>query len=82
MKYKILISIFISSFIFSQKILIPMDNTQKDHLKAYGVAFHSLQKKSNVEWLLNYRGGSFLFDNQNLIAVLFALTTLLKYQLY
>lgn len=44
------------------KILIPMDLTQTDHLKAYGVAYAALQKGVNVEWLLNYRGGSFLMN--------------------
>ena len=39
-----------------------MDLTQKDHLKAYGVAYHVLTERVNVEWLLNYRGGSFLID--------------------
>ncbi len=47
---------------FSQKLLIPMDITQKDHLKAYGIAYHILAERVNVEWLLNYRGGSFLVD--------------------
>jgi len=37
----------------SQKILIPMDHTQSDHLKAYGIAFLNLKKSINVEWLLN-----------------------------
>jgi hypothetical protein len=45
------------------KILIPMDLTQSDHLKAYGVAYWCLQYNINVEWLLNYRDGSFLTDN-------------------
>jgi len=40
-----------------------MDLTQKDHLKAYGVAYHVLTERVNVEWLLNYRGGSFLIDH-------------------
>ena len=39
-----------------------MDLTQKDHLKAYGVAYHILTERVNVEWLLNFRGGSFLID--------------------
>jgi hypothetical protein len=43
-----------------QKILIPMDFSQTDHLKAYGVAYWCLTYGQNVEWLLNYRGGSFL----------------------
>tara|TARA_Y100001934_G_scaffold272422_1_gene360665 strand:- start:203 stop:1453 length:1251 start_codon:yes stop_codon:yes gene_type:complete len=50
------------TFIFSQKILIPMDNTQKNHLKAYGFAFWILKQNDNVDWLLNYKGGSFLID--------------------
>jgi len=37
-----------------------MDNTQKDHLKAYGIAFWSLERAVEVKWLLNYRGGSFM----------------------
>ncbi|MBK7944518.1 MAG: asparagine synthetase B [Flavobacteriales bacterium] len=45
------------------KLLIPMDNSQKDHLKAYGIAFWTLQRDLPVEWLLNYRGGSFLIDH-------------------
>jgi hypothetical protein len=39
-----------------------MDNTQKNHLKAYGIAYHALQQDHVVDWLLNYRGGSFLMD--------------------
>jgi hypothetical protein len=45
------------------KLLIPMDLTQTDHLKAYGIAYHTLARGENVEWLLNYRGGSFLMDD-------------------
>jgi hypothetical protein len=41
-------------------ILIPMDLTQTDHLKSYGVAYWALEKGYRVEWLLNYRGGSFI----------------------
>lgn len=46
----------------SGSILIPMDLSQTDHLKAYGIAYHALQRGNDVEWLLNYRGGSFLLD--------------------
>lgn len=46
----------------SARILIPMDLSQTDHLKAYGVAFHALSRGEQVEWLLNYRGGSFMMD--------------------
>jgi hypothetical protein len=44
----------------AQMMLVPMDLGQTNHLKAYGLAFHSLQRGHQVEWLLNYRGGSFL----------------------
>lgn len=42
-------------------LLIPMDETQTDHLKAYGIAYWVLAKQTPVDWLLNYRGGSFAF---------------------
>jgi hypothetical protein len=45
------------------QILIPMDNKQKDHLKSYGLAYWVLQKQEEVDWLLNYRGGSFAFKH-------------------
>ena len=41
-------------------ILIPMDDEQKDHLKSYGIAFWTLKNGEEVDWLLNYRGGSFM----------------------
>ena len=40
-----------------------MDKAQKDHLKAYGTAFWILGEEINVEWILNYRGGSFMIDS-------------------
>jgi len=44
----------------AQDLLIPMDNQQSNHLKAYGGVFWALQQSQSVDWLLNYRGGSFL----------------------
>ncbi|QEC52621.1 hypothetical protein EDD80_10777 [Anseongella ginsenosidimutans] len=44
----------------ASSILIYMDETQKNHLKAYGIAYWTLGKEQPVDWLLNYRGGSFL----------------------
>ena len=45
-------------------LLIPMDDeSQKNHLKAYGITFFSLLKGKKVQWLLNYRGGSFLLED-------------------
>jgi hypothetical protein len=45
-----------------QHHLIPMDGSQKNHLKAYGLTFHVLARGQKVHWLLNYRGGSFLTE--------------------
>ncbi len=42
-------------------ILIPMDDAQTNHLKAYGIAYWVIAKQEPVDWLLNYRGGSFAF---------------------
>ncbi|MCK4385139.1 MAG: asparagine synthetase B, partial [candidate division Zixibacteria bacterium] len=52
----------LSSFCYAEKVLIRMDLSQPDHLKAYGVAYWALEQGHNVEWLLNYRGGSFMID--------------------
>ena len=49
--------------VFAQaKILIYMDLKQTDHLKAYGITYHALARGEDVDWLLNYRGGSFMLD--------------------
>ena len=45
---------------WSAEVLIVMDDTQTDHLKAYGIAYWCLTQNARVDWLLNYRGGSFL----------------------
>ncbi|MBP7496353.1 MAG: asparagine synthetase B [Bacteroidales bacterium] len=45
----------------SASLLIPMDNSQKNHIKAYGIAYWVLTFDEEVSWLLNYRGGSFMF---------------------
>lgn len=42
-------------------ILIPMDDSQQNHLKAYGIAYFVLTHDVEISWLLNYRGGSFMF---------------------
>ena len=47
---------------FGTTVLIPMDETQKNHLKAYGIAYWILQNGLEINWLLNYRGGSFSVD--------------------
>jgi hypothetical protein len=45
------------------QLIIPMDETQSDHLKAYGIAYWALENNVTIEWLLNYRGGSFLLPH-------------------
>ncbi len=61
--------VFISLFLFVNTlsraacILIPMDDTQTNHLKAYGVAYYVLENNVTVNWLLNYRGGSFIIPD-------------------
>jgi hypothetical protein len=44
----------------AQHVLVPMDDRQHDHLKAYGLTYAALKAGLKAEWLLNYRGGSFL----------------------
>jgi hypothetical protein len=44
-------------------LLIPMDDSQTDHLKAYGLTYRAIQAGLKAEWLLNYRGGSFLIPD-------------------
>lgn len=49
---------------YASYILIPMDaEGQKNHLKAYGITFWTLEKQQKVKWLLNYKGGSFLLPD-------------------
>src|SRR5690606_33959317 len=48
---------------FGNKLLIPMDESQRNHLKSYGIAYWILSKyDTEIDWLLNYRGGSFMVD--------------------
>ena len=63
MKTNLRILIFLISSIFCNKILIPMDLSQTDHLKAYGIVFWNLKQGNEVDWLLNYKGGSFLMES-------------------
>ncbi len=65
---KIKISILMIGILFalqakSISLLVPMDDVQKNHLKAYGIAFWVLENDIEVKWLLNYRGGSFLIQH-------------------
>ncbi len=68
---KILKNVLLLSFLMlfslqasASKILIPMDaDSQGNHLKAYGIVYYSLENQLSVNWLLNYRGGSFLISD-------------------
>ncbi|HSZ25284.1 MAG TPA: hypothetical protein VK766_06190, partial [Cytophagaceae bacterium] len=61
-KFIILLIFFISTITgFASQILVPMDNAQRNHLKAYGIAYWILTLDQDVNWLLNYRNGSFMF---------------------
>lgn len=60
-KLLFLILFIYSSSCFASRILITMDENQKNHLKAYGLAYWVLQKDVEVDWLLNYKAGSFMF---------------------
>ncbi|EHQ28558.1 hypothetical protein Mucpa_4468 [Mucilaginibacter paludis DSM 18603] len=51
---------FLPLFTRASSLLLPMDESQKDHLKSYGIAFWTLKNGEEVDWLLNYRGGSFM----------------------
>ena len=67
MKYLLIILILSLIFSASAEILIPMDLTQTNHLKAYGIAFSALQDEMTVKWLLNYRGGSWIIPESQKI---------------
>ncbi len=71
-----------STSLFSNKIFIYMDDNQTDHLRAYGVVYWALSKGYKGEWLLNYRGGSFILpaftdikDYANLMGVSYEIKT-------
>ena len=64
MKYILIIACFFClKSTFASSILVPMDERQTNHLKAYGVSYWVLDNDLVMEWLLNYRGGSFLFPH-------------------
>lgn len=68
MKYflALLLSVTLSA---QSKLLINMDLNQTNHLKAYGVTFNELEQGATADWLLNYRGGSFMLDYSDELAL-------------
>ncbi len=68
MKYLFLL--FLSYTLSAQsKLLINMDLNQTNHLKAYGVTFNEIKDGATADWLLNYRGGSFMIDYSDELAL-------------
>lgn len=62
---RILIIFFLASIsAVANKVLIPMDHTQPNHLKAYGLAYWVIEKGGSVDWMLNFKGGAFATDYQ------------------
>lgn len=62
--FSLLVLLLFNTSVFGSYLLIPMDETsQKNHLKAYGITYYSLLQGNKVQWLLNYRGGSFLLED-------------------
>ncbi|MFO7613771.1 MAG: asparagine synthetase B [Bacteroidales bacterium] len=59
----LLLFLLISLYSNAAYLLIPMDDTQKNHLKAYGIAYWVLTYDVEIYWLLNYRGGSYMFQH-------------------
>ncbi|WP_299665302.1 asparagine synthetase B [uncultured Polaribacter sp.] len=60
--------LFISNSIWASFIYVPMSNdNQKNHLKAYGIVYFSLEAGLKSKWLLNYDGGAFLIENNRIV---------------
>ena len=63
MKGIVLLLLICCRLSWAGSILIPMDDAQQNHLKAYGIAYFILyDQHMEMDWLLNYRGGSFLVE--------------------
>jgi hypothetical protein len=58
------LALSLASPVSAQWLLVPMDREQANHLKAYGLTYHTLEIGEKAEWLLNYRGGSFLLPDR------------------
>lgn len=68
-RFILILILFLSqgTAVLANRALVFMDETQKNHLKAYGIAFWVLEKGIEIDWLLNYRGGSFCLPTNELI---------------
>ncbi len=62
--FSFLLLLAVTVYLQAAYLLIPMDaNSQKEHLKAYGITYWVIQSGTEAYWLLNYRGGSFAFTH-------------------
>jgi hypothetical protein len=59
----VLLGLGVATRLHAQKLLIPMDDDQQNHLKAYGLTYNAIRANQKAEWLLNYRGGAFLLPD-------------------
>lgn len=66
--FSLVLLLFFGGRALASLLLIPMDESQKNHLKAYGIAYWSLKGELEIHWLLNYRGGSFMIPNVKAVA--------------
>ena len=64
----LLTAVLLEPAVAHAKLLVPMDDAQANHLKAYGLTYWVLQRGEKCEWLLNYRGGSFLLPENDALA--------------
>ncbi len=69
MKNFIILFLFAFNVFGQAKLLINMDLTQTNHLKAYGITFNYIKEGQTADWLLNYKGGSFLLDYSEDLAI-------------
>ncbi len=67
LKALVLMLLIMTGTAHASSILIPMDETQSNHLKAYGISYFALENGLTMEWLLNFRGGSFLIPHVSAI---------------
>lgn len=56
----VLLALLASTVAYAGRLFIPMDTTQSNHLKAYGIVYNAIKAGGTAEWLLNYKGGSFV----------------------
>src|SRR5437870_9166181 len=59
----LILGLVVAGHASGQKLLVPMDDDQANHLKAYGLTYNAIKAQQKAAWLLNYRGGTFLLPD-------------------